>query len=654
MQARTKILLAPVFVFIFFIVLIVALAPTAASTYLGQRSVVRLLNRKLGGKAEMQKISLSWFGNQKLGDVAIRDQNRNVVLHFDQVIIEQNLASLLWHHIWQAKGTFSGLSLHYPFWLAKEGQGTFDFDGPGNLKAEFEGCFLDEQPFHMRLQGSLAESLGSPDTLCLQLDSPAGHMAGRFTVGDFIQLDHHDKQPISFNWKVDPRLVNAWKLSLPTRQTNTLELLEPFQLNGKLKEFKWPLNSADLTQAALAVEMEADQLRLRNSQLEHNMDFKEVQLSLNKNEQSAFFKFALRAHGGDTSYTNHLNIQGTTDNLDTLQLKASGAKLPTQTIATLLPMMDEKAPEQLAAVFGNKINFDLTFFLKHMDGPLQVSLNGELGSFFMDGFISNQVLQLKSPLKLITTASEQLGREIAQPFTPIFGGLKSADNPLELTIEPDGFALPLKDIQIDHMAADKIKVDLGILHFYNQGELAKMLRPYRLKTDQLITLWCTPLYLSIQRGNATLQRMDVLINHLYPIAAWGEIDLSQATLNMHLGLSTAALNQALNISAPMPDSLTVLPLKGRQGKLSIDTSELKLQIGATLAQFLGPAGTQLQDTTTLSHPHIPAATTNPLPWESGPQSAAEETTNKKKRKARKHSLAALARKGRFLLKMLQE
>lgn len=656
MHARTQILLAPIWVFICFILLGIAVAPTATSTHLGQRSAARLLNRSFGGKAEMQKASLSWFGNQTLRDVTIRNTNQDTVLHLDQVVIEQNLASLLWHNIWQAQGTFTGLSLHYPFLLVKEGQGTFNFHGRSHLEADLKGTFIDQQTFHMQLQGSLAEHSNSQGNVTVQLDSPAGCLMGSFTIDDFIQLQNNGT-PVNINWKVNQYLVNTDKLHLPITQTNSIEILDAIQLNGLLRKLKLPLNSADWAQAAFALEAKADQLHLKSNEDEQEINLKDIQLSLHKKEQSSFFDFAIKARHRDPSDAGNINISGTTDYLSVsngiLQLKAIDTELPTQMIAAFLPT-DKKIFKQLTTLFGHKVTLNLTLFLEHLDGPLQVHLIGESGSLLIDGFISNQELQLKRPLELLITASEQLGREVAQSLMPLFGGIKGADKPLSLTIAPEGFTLPLKDIQVNKISARNIKIDLGILYFYNQGELAKALRPYRLKADKPITLWCTPLYLSLNKGVATLQRMDVLINNRYPTALWGEIDLAAETLNMRIGLAPEALNRILNISLPIQDSMTVLPLKGKRGKLKLDTSELRFQIGSTLAQFLAPAAKEeMENSSTSRDSHIPAPTTTPLPWETGQSEVQKETSIEGKRKARKQSQTQLLRKRQFLLKMLK-
>lgn len=632
--------------------------PLLTSTPIGQRTVVKLLNRKLKNKAEIKKISLSWLGPQRMGGLIIKNRSQEVLFHADQIIVENSLPSLLWNGIWKSHGTIGGLSIEYPVQLMEEGSGTFLFNGKNQLSIDVNAVTPNKTPFHILLQGALAKYSSVEGILDIQIDSHAGSIKGSLAIGDRIQLQDHGV-PLLFDWSIDPKVIGTNFWPLPSSPPDKLTVLKPLHLSGSLSYLDIPLKASEWHTASIALEVKAKQLHLQSQAHNQELFLKKMTLTLKKEARAEDLEFSIIGKAADTSMHGDFTISGTMRNLLTnnltLALQAKAAQLSIPLITALLPI-DKTFIKQLTTLVGKKVDIDATVYLHKMNGPIQASLVGDLGHFSINGRLQGGKLQLKEPLNLVTNVTEDLGRDVLQPLIPLFSGIMAAEKPLKITIEPHDFILPIDDIRIDTVDIGKMKIDLGVLHFSNHGELAKILRPFRGKHDEPITLWFTPLYLSLKGGIVTVQRTDVLISNRYPAALWGTINTLTESINMYVALSSEALNRALNLSLPPQQKMTILPLKGRNGRLSIDTSGLKVQIASILAQFLTPAisdqsfHTQDEAATDVEMP-LPPATTAPLPWENEARFK-NSSEQREKRKDKKQTQSQLEKKGRALLKRL--
>lgn len=644
------------FKFLLAFLIVTSLAiPVINYTPIGQRAIVRLLNRKLGTKTEVDKLSLSWLGPQKIGGITVRNGNQDVLLHAEQIVLEESLPSLLWNGRWQMNGKINGLRSINPIPYIADSDGTFQLNGKSHLRADLHGKYPNNQPFKLTLEGALADRSGD-GVLKIQLSSAIAEAEGVLAIGDTIQLND-ENEPITFQWK---GTTNEWTpLPLPFSEVNSLSLMKPFTLQGVISHLIWPLDGSQGKAAGLALQVSAQQLHLHSQEHDQELYLKKINLHLNKQAHVDEYELSINAKAGNPSAHGNINVSGVITNIlsrdRTIKLQTRAKQLPVPLLATLIPASQHTIPLIFTTILGKKIDLDATVTLNQMNGPFQASVAGDLGSFSIDGSLINGCIYLQKPLELVTTATEELGHEVLSNIIPLFGGLFSADNPLTATIYPEGFCLPLKHTSLEDIQIGKMLVNLGVVYFNNQGELAKLLRPLKLKNDAPIPLWFTPLYLSLKNGAVTLERTDILIGKKYPAALWGTADLATETFNMQLGLPASTLNRALNISLPTQETLFALPLKGKKGKISLDTSQLKLQLGTALMQYLSPANGEALDAAKDSKASpdttVPPPTTIPLPWSNLDLDKVDKPADEKK-KERKQSQTQLQRKRRALLKML--
>src|SRR5687767_2109298 len=102
-----------------------------------------------------------------------------------------------------------------------------------------------------------------------------------------------------------------------------------------------------------------------------------------------------------------------------------------------------------------------------------------------------------------------------------------------------------------------------------------------------MSVWFTPLYMSMKEGKLKLERMDMLLLNHYPMALWGKVDFPKDKIDMRVGLTGAALGHALEVSGLEPDYMLQLPLRGKIGEASVDKTKAAARISSFIAQSQG-------------------------------------------------------------------
>jgi len=634
-----------VFVLLLLFGLIIWIIPTAISTPLGNRTAVKLINRQLDGKAEIRQLSLSWLGPQRISGIVAKDGNQEVMASCQQIVIESPLLSLLYNKFQKAEGTIAGLNVNKPIAAIYDAKGQFKLHDNNALDLSLVGLTGFHTPFDLNLNYNFLANDKNVGTVNIKLSSTVGNIEGSLALDKSLYLADKSS-PIKFFWKTDPSQVAFTNLIDPSQQLEKFVALKPFIIEGSISQLDIPLNR-NLDSAKFEASLRVAELHLHSKSQDEELYFKKILANIKKEKASSKLNFSIQ---GDAEESENLHGDfvafGSIDKDFSLEIDLKSKQLPIAFLAALSPPGNNTL-RQLGALFGNKVDIETQILLNNWNGPIQSTISGDNGHFYLEGIATNGVLLLKKPMYLETKATTELGKEILQPFFPLFTSMTFADNTLKAAIAPHGFSLPLKDFQIENISIGKMQIDLGIVHFQNQGELAKLLKPFKSRNNQQLTVWFTPIYLEMQNGLVTLKRVDMLIANSYPVSAWGNVDIPDETLDLNIGIATETLSPALKLSKPY----IVLPLQGKIGKASIDTSQLKLSLVTTIAQQFAPGGSSLDkmlnDTAQLTESHIPAPTTTPLPWEN--TSTAERDVAEKKEPKR---LQFIEQEARSLLKKL--
>lgn len=95
MKKLFKFLAYSLLVIVILILVIVSLAPTIASSRWGQERVVEAINRIIPGELKVESFTLTWFGDQEIRGLVLRDAEGREVLKFEDFITETSLLRLV-------------------------------------------------------------------------------------------------------------------------------------------------------------------------------------------------------------------------------------------------------------------------------------------------------------------------------------------------------------------------------------------------------------------------------------------------------------------------------------------------------------------------------------------------------------------------------
>lgn len=247
----------------------------------------------------------------------------------------------------------------------------------------------------------------------------------------------------------------------------------------------------------------------------------------------------------------------------------------------------------------------------------------------------------KDNISLSLDITPSVGKSVLHDAIPILGGVTSADAPIKITIPAKGFVFPLQGFSIGSLFIRNATIELGKMHFKNEGELGTVFSLLKKSNQEALTVWFTPLYLHLEKGLLQLDRMDMLMLNRYPMAVWGKVDLAKEKVDMRIGITGAALNEALGTSVNGNDMLQI-PLKGKMGEASIDKTQAAARISSLIAQSSGSTQGLVVGTLlgfaggTHTESPVPLPTTSPLPWESLLNSTPTSKQSKSEKESKKH------------------
>lgn len=296
---------------------------------------------------------------------------------------------------------------------------------------------------------------------------------------------------------------------------------------------------------------------------------------------------------------------------------------------------------EITPLFGKLLDFSLEGNIKDMSGPLQADINGERGKIKLRSHLDNGILKLKEPFEASVIASRDLGNILGK-ILPLFGELVSSQNPITITVFPENFYLPINSFDSRKVQIGKAVISAGKMQFSNGGELHKLLALLQASKEKEVTIWVTPLFLSMNNGILSVSRMDMLMMDHYHLATWGQIDFGKDSVDMVVGITGEALSYALEIPSLSKSEMLQLPLKGKTRNAKIDQAKAAARIASILAKHQGGSegfilGTAI-DIAGGKQPKVPPPTTSPLPWgdthvqEPLDTETKEETSQRKKNK----------------------
>lgn len=447
------------------------------------------------------------------------------------------------------------------------------------------------------------------------------------------------KEPAVARLTLTPQRFNVIRSWMKKGGEGKFSLEAPAQMQLKIDQIALPAQG-HWTQGALDGKLAIDQLTVMDNKTKTVIRFHTIEGSLSTPNLGKEVRFNLQGKQiSEQGQESDLHLKGTLQdgwlqngkfNQERFSLNGSAQfhHLPAGMLCEIL-CLEELTRARMEAVFGPTVNGTLQAQLRALQGPVQVSVAGASGSIALDGLLNKGYLTLRTPFHLQLTPSPELGESVLQELLPILNDMVRGDQKIQLTIDPQGFSLPLRNPTLETIQIGLLTLSLGRLEFENGGQMGKIISLIRQSADPIIPVWFTPIYLSVQNGIVQVQRFDMLALDHFPLALWGSIDIPDDKIDMVVGLSGSALQSAFKVPVPELDYMMQFPLRGKIGSASIDKRRAAARIAAlTAAAAGGPHGLVLGAVLGLASgvftdPKPPAPTTSPLPW-AGAQAQGQE------------------------------
>lgn len=518
--------------------------------------------------------------------------------------------------------------------------------------------------------------LSGQDEGTVSLDLTSANLACslNLALGNTIQLNK--SRPATLSFTLTPQSYAALRRHFNASDTGQFVLAEPTTATLKLHSLRIP-KSHSFSQVAIEGDFSLDRLVGKDSLTQNTITLNSLQghVSSHHLAEAIHFDMQTQGHNGQGTRTawkmtgilsNGFNPDGSVNKQDlSLSFNANIQALPVPLLCQFV-CLDPKLKQKIEAIIGPTLNANVQAQLQHMNGPFFAEVQGNNGRLTLDAYLNDSIMTLNKDMTAELNVTPELGDHVLKDLIPILGGMLAAEHPIYLTIHKEGFYLPLRNASALTAQIQKGSLNLGKVRFSDQSQIAKafaLLMP--ASSSQLV--WITPAYFSLAQGVLTLERVDMLINSYYPIAAWGNVDIGKDRVDMTIALSGAAIAKAFHVPGISNSYFLQLPLKGRLNHASIDKTKAVGRLSALAAHSQGgPQGAVLGTvldiaTGGLSENAVPSPTTNPLPWSdlmaqtetsAEPQRNANKKSSERKDSEKKHPIKELEQGASSLFKKI--
>lgn len=445
-----------------------------------------------------------------------------------------------------------------------------------------------------------------------------------------IQLSSPE-QPGSFTFTLTPEAHAAIRNLLKKGFDEPFKLTEPSRIVIGINAFDAPLPFT-LAGTSFKGSIYVDQLVGADRRTQQRLALEYLQATFDSQDIAKRVEFTLTGTGQAVyGKPTSIHLTGSVDkpwtpkggfNTDNMSVQMDGSlvAIPAPLLCKVI-CSDTLLSHQSDALFGPTFDATIKVQLQQMNGPISMKANGKNGNVSFSGRIQDGILTLTDNLYAEFAVTPQLGQYVLQEFIPVLNGILSSDQPLKIFINKEGFSMPIRDITPTAVSVGGAMVDIGKVQFSSQSQLAKALSLLTPENSESLKVWLTPIYVAMNAGVVRIERMDMLLNERFPLAAWGTVNLDRDRVDMIIGLSGAAIGSAFNISNVPKSYILQVPFKGPLNNPSLDKARVVGRLSALAAQSQGGAhgmvfGTVLDILSGgLKEASPPKPTTQPLPWQ---------------------------------------
>lgn len=459
-----------------------------------------------------------------------------------------------------------------------------------------------------------------PGYLDIALDSTNFHLGGRFKLNEYATIYDPLKLP-TFRLTVTPESYLYLKETFNFQSED--QLTAPFTITGILSKLNLPIKGLWTDHGLFDFQLSTNNIQWRGSSIPIWLKG-----NLSTDDLSHHVNFSLQLYANN----NPIAIEGTLANLFNqekhlkkwqeinLKTKLNGQQINPLLLQNL-SLLDISQTQKLQALFGENLDLNIACQLEHLNGPIQAFVKGTEGHMQLEGQINKGILTLNKPLEGSFNVTPLFKQAFLSSNIPILNTVIGAENPITFTIDPFQFSLPLAPFQIENAKIEKGSLDVGKLHFQNEGEFSSILNIIRPFTDRYLTIWFTPIYIELNQGIISLKRFDMLVGHAYTLASWGKINFLTHEAQFTLGMTAQALQYAFGVQGLDENYILQIPFYIAQEKVKIDKSKITARVASLVTQTqAGTKGKLLSNILDMAlsdrgeEPH-PPPTVSSFPWQ---------------------------------------
>lgn len=484
--------------------------------------------------------------------------------------------------------------------------------------------------------------------LKLKLDAKATGFAANLSVEIDEGLVVTQQTPATIRWELTPQRYAALMemLSLEETKEPTFTLVKPTTFDLEIQQFTCPHVppkeiKSFLCQSGFTGKMHLGLSFFKNKQTGESIAIEEVS-GLVSGERFADgidldIKGKILAANVPNSENSGFGFQGSLLNfwtesgeLATEHLTLKGVLtldlIPVPQLIGILPI-DQETRNVVQAVLGELLNARIAGEIVRGSGPLTLDIQSSNFKAIVPLQLQPHHFYLRDYVNAEITLTEAVNATLLRDITPLLVSGAYSENPLKLTIGPEGFMVPIRPYSLEGVKIGAATLDIGKISIRNGGQIQKLmsfLKVGDITPEGWMSAWFTPIYIHLEKGVATYKRVDALLANSAHIALWGSINLITDEVRMTLGIAAPTLQQRFEINGLSRTEMFQVKMRGTTHKLELDWSAASTRIGYLIARSAGGGLGQIvggileQFFKELGEEKAPPPTTQPFPWESKP------------------------------------
>ncbi|MCK4947770.1 MAG: hypothetical protein KAS46_05310 [Candidatus Aureabacteria bacterium] len=581
-------------IFLLVVFILIITAPALISSAQGKSLLLKIINNNFSGKISIESINLNWRGEQSIKGFSLTDDNNSVTFKAFETqlsLLDILLKKRLDFGTTRLEDLYAEISLYETKDLGIKAR-------EAAKKAQPEKTDLIAWFLPRTFSGNMEIINANLVILKPGIDPAEFNNVANLSTNLHVEITE-DIIKLSKAAKIKCGISPAlYKIIIENNNLNNrLLLAEPASLETNIETFeilvKKPVKDflSLLNSAKFDIKMRTQKFSLTDTLYKQAIIL--APLTISASSKNASLKTILNAdavftctdHSGNILDKGDISVQSEISDI----VKPDGSfnknglllKLNTSFKGLSTARLDKlfNTNNTITAVMGKTLDLKASAELKGLKGPVDIYFKTSNSTAAISALINKDSVLLRDDVKAELTVTPALGALVLKNINPILITAVSSSRPIYITINQNGFYVPLNKASFSDIKIEEAVIDLGELTLENGGLLNPLVAFLKSTYGRQMTASFTPLKASLAEGIAQYSRMDTVIANSFHIATWGTIDIENDTLDVTLGLTSDTLDKAFDIEGLSEDYILKIPVRGSTENPKVNWAEAAKQIG---------------------------------------------------------------------------